>query len=323
MELSTITRALQQDPVWFVFVNVLLEQIGLPVPALPTLLLAGSLAVNLGQVGQILGAAILASVAADWLWYWAGSVFGYRVLAVLCKLSINPASCVTQTEGRFVRWGLVSLLVAKFIPGFSVVAPPIAGALRMSLPGFLLAAAGGAALWALTALGAGWALRGSVLDALGMLNQHMNGALLASAALLGLWLGWKFWRKYQFRKSSVLPHISADELLRAMQGELPPLLLDLRGATLLAQTEPIAGALATDLDRLDGAVANWPKDRPIVTLCACPEDAGAIQAARHLIEHGFTSVRPLAGGYEAWLAAARADIPSGSAPKIQPQVPAQ
>ncbi|WP_246264483.1 DedA family protein [Aromatoleum toluvorans] len=133
MDLSQITEAIQRDAVWVVFVNVLLQQLGLPVPAVPTLLVAGSLAAGSGQAGAMLVAAVCASVVADWLWYLAGRLFGYRVLSGLCRLSINPASCVTQTEARFVRWGLWSLVVAKFVPGFSTVAPPIAGSLRLSL----------------------------------------------------------------------------------------------------------------------------------------------------------------------------------------------
>lgn len=130
-----------------VFANVFLQQLGLPIPAVPTLLVVGSLVAGISETGLIIVAMVLASVLADWIWYLSGRAFGYRVLSGLCKLSINPASCVTQTEDRFLRWGLWSLVVAKFIPGFSTVAPPIAGALRMSLSGFLTAAAAGALLW--------------------------------------------------------------------------------------------------------------------------------------------------------------------------------
>jgi rhodanese-related sulfurtransferase len=76
----------------------------------------------------------------------------------------------------------------------------------------------------------------------------------------------------------------------------PPLLLDLRGATMIAQTGPIIGARVAEHDFLHEAVGDWPKDRPIVTLCACPEDAGAVQAAQHLLTAGYLSVKPLRGG---------------------------
>ncbi|HCZ13944.1 MAG: VTT domain-containing protein [Candidatus Accumulibacter phosphatis] len=309
MELSQIIQAVQQDAVTVVFVNVLLQQLGLPVPAVPTLLLAGSLAATPGHLGQVLAAAIVASVIADWLWYRAGRVFGYRALAGLCKLSINPASCVSQTEARFIRWGLSSIVVAKFVPGFSTVAPPIAGALRMHLPGFLMAAGAGACLWAGLALGAGWLLKDEVQAAIGALDRHTGTALAVVLPLIGAWLGWKLWQKYRFRRSSTVPHITPDELIEALRSQQPPLILDLRGATMIAETDAVPGAKVAEHDRLDDAVGDWPRSRPIVTLCACPEDAGAIAAARHLLDDGYLSVRVLQGGYDAWLAATRNDPP--------------
>lgn len=302
MDIAQITETLRQDAVTVVFFNVLLQQLGLPVPAVPTLLLAGSLAATSGSLGQVLAAAVVASVLADWLWYWSGKVFGYRVLAGLCKLSINPSSCVSQTEARFIRWGISSLVVAKFIPGFSTVAPPIAGALRMSQAGFLLAAGAGAALWAGAALGAGWLLQDAVQSAIAALERHAARALLVVLVLLAVWLGWKLWQKYRFRKFCAVPHVTPAELLAALDSDTPPLVLDLRGATMIAATGPIVGARVAEHDFLHEAVGDWPKDRPIVTLCACPEDAGAVQAARHLLNAGYLSVKPLKGGYEAWLA---------------------
>ena len=308
MELSQISESLQRDAVWVVFLNVLLQQAGLPVPAVPTLLLAGSLAVSSNQLANILAAAIVASVIADWMWYLAGRAFGYRVLSGLCKLSINPGSCVSQTEARFVRWGLGSLVVAKFIPGFSTVAPPIAGSLRMALPGFLLAAAAGAALWAGLALGAGWILRREVQTVISALDEQAGSVLVVVVGIVAIWLSWKLWQKYRFRQWSAVPHITPAELLAAMEAQQPLLLLDLRGHSMVAETGPIVGATIAEHDRLLDAVGNWPRNQPIVTLCACPEDAGAVQAARRLLAEGYLSVRPLRGGYEAWLAARNAPV---------------
>jgi membrane protein DedA with SNARE-associated domain len=114
MNAAEIATAVERNAVPVVFLNVLVQQLGLPVPAMPTLLLAGSLALGPLPLGQVLATAVLASVLADAAWYGAGRAFGYRVLSGLCTLSINPASCLSQTEARFVRWGLPSLVVAKF-----------------------------------------------------------------------------------------------------------------------------------------------------------------------------------------------------------------
>ncbi len=299
MNVTEVAGAIERNAAEFVFVNVLLQQLGLPVPAVPTLLLAGSLAAGALPLAEALAVAVAASLLADWLWYLAGRVFGYRVLSGLCRLSISPSTCVSQTEARFVRWGLPSLVVAKFVPGFSTVAPPIAGALRMSLSGFLFASGIGAMLWAGLALGAGWLLRGAVTDAIAALDRHRGQAVTVAALALALWLAWKFWQRYRFRRLAAVPHILPAELVAALAGDEPPLLLDLRGASMVAETGPVPGAVVAEHDRLDQAVRDWPKERPIVTLCACPQDAGAVQAARRLLDRGFVSVRPLKGGYDA------------------------
>jgi membrane protein DedA with SNARE-associated domain/rhodanese-related sulfurtransferase len=301
MDLAPLIDALQRNAVWVVFANVFLQQVGLPIPAVPTLMVAGSLAGLSGQAAELLAAAVLASVIADWLWYRAGRAFGYRILTGLCRLSLNPGSCVSETETRFMRWGVWSLVVAKFIPGFSTVAPPIAGSLRMPLPSFVAAAAAGAALWAGAAILAGWVLRDQLRFALDLMSRH---AILVGAAIalaFGLWLAGKLWQKYRFERLAKIPHISPAQLMEALQSEAPPLLLDFRGPALVAQTGQLAGATQADLHDLAQALGDWPKDHRIVTLCACPEDATAVQAARDLAKMGYTAVRPLQGGYDAWV----------------------
>lgn len=305
MDLSQITEAIQRDAVWVVFVNVLLQQLGLPVPAVPTLLVAGSLAAGSGQAGAMLAAAVGASVVADWVWYLAGRIFGYRVLSGLCRLSLNPGSCVTQTEARFMRWGVWSLVVAKFVPGFSTVAPPIAGSLRMPLPGFLAAAAAGAALWAGGAILAGWWLRDELQSALAAMSRHGSTMIVGVALALGGWIAWKLWQRYRFEKLAAIPHVTPLELMEALASDTPPLLLDLRSASMVAETGPVAGARTADVQRLMDVVGDWPRDRPIVTMCACPADATAVRAAHVLAGLGYAAARPLRGGYEAWLAANR------------------
>ena len=123
----------------FVFANVLIEQVGLPIPALPTLVLAGALAAD-GKLSAplVLAVAVAASVIADYPWFLAGRRFGYRALRAVCRLSVSPESCVRQTEGIFERFGLMSLALAKFIPPYSTVAPPLAGIMGTRTAEFLL-----------------------------------------------------------------------------------------------------------------------------------------------------------------------------------------
>jgi len=249
----------------------------------------------------MLAAAVLASVIADCIWYLAGRAFGYRVLSGLCRLSINPGSCVSETEARFVRWGVWSLVIAKFVPGFSTVAPPIAGSLRMALPGFIAAAGLGAAIWAGAAILTGWVLRAGVQTAIESMSRNGPTAIAAIAFGLFAWLAWKLWQKYRFEQLAAIPHITPAELMAALASDAPPVLLDFRGSALIAQTGPVAGATQAHLDDLPRCVSQWPKHQHIVTLCACPGDATAVRAALGLSKLGYTSVHPLKGGYEAWM----------------------
>ena len=301
MTTADITATMQGNAVWVVFANVLLQQLGLPVPAVPTLLAAGSLAMSFGQAGQLLAAAILASVFADLLWYVAGRAFGYRVLSGLCKLSLNPGSCVSSAEALFMRWGARSLVVAKFIPGFSTVGPPIAGSLKLPLPSFLAAASVGAGLWAGSAILTGWILRAQVHAAMAILTGHEALAIGVLALAVGLWLGWVIWKKRRFEQSSAIPHITPAGLMAAMNSDTPPLLLDLRGPALIAISGPIAGATPVQLDDLSRTASLWPRHRPIVTLCSCPNDATAVRAAHNLMKLGYASAKPLRGGYDSWM----------------------
>ena len=302
MELSDISRTIQTDAALLAFVNVLLQQLGLPVPAVPTLMVIGSLTVLPSTAMLTLVAAVSASVLADAVWYVAGRMFGYRLLNGLCRLSINPGSCVTQTESRFARWGVWSLVVAKFIPGFSTVAPPIAGSLKMPIASFLLASGIGAALWAGLALTAGWLVREELQGLLSFFSGNGTGVIGIAVVIVSVWILWKFWQKARFEKLAAIPHIKIDALMTLMNSDTPPLLLDLRGAILVAEGIKIAGARIAEHADLETAVGDWPKDALIVTLCACPQDAGAVQAARAIMAMGYRKVQPLDGGFEAWQA---------------------
>lgn len=299
MNITELTESIQHNAVWVVFANVLLQQLGLPIPAVPTLLLAGSLALSYGFAGKILAAAILASVVADWIWYFAGRAYGYSLLVGLCKLSINPGMCVTSAESMFTRWGPWSLVVAKFVPGFSTVGPPIAGSMRLPLPTFMLAAAIGAGLWAGAALLAGWIFRAEVhlmIEVLGNQGLTMLGIALLTIAI---WLAWKLWQRQRFERLARIPHINAVQLRAVFDSGVPLLLLDLRGESAVAVEGEIDRAMQVQRKDLHDAVRQWPKQDAIVTFCGCPQDATAVEAAHALMKAGFTSVRPLKGGYAA------------------------
>jgi membrane protein DedA with SNARE-associated domain/rhodanese-related sulfurtransferase len=294
-----VTASFQESILSVVFVNVLLQQLGFPMPAVPTLLVAGSLAATSSGLIQVMAVAMSASLCADVLWYAAGRAFGYRVLIGLCKLSLNPGSCVTTTEGLFLRWGVWSLVVAKFIPGFSIVGPPIAGALKLPFSSFLAASATGACLWAGTAALAGWLWHDQVSWLLQAAVRNGAGALALIAAVVATWLAWVVWQRRRFNRLASIPYLMPAELMREMASDTPPLLLDLRGADQIASSGSIKGAVQAQVNDLQRAVGQLGPDSLIVTLCACPADATAIRAAHMLAKMGFKVVRPMRGGYDA------------------------
>lgn len=155
-------------------VYVLAKQLGLPLPAAPVLVAAGALAGS-GELGfaQVIGLALLASLAADVLWYEIGRRYGRRVLRFLCHRSLEPGSCVRRTEGAFVRTGAWSLVVAKFVPGLSTVAPPLAGMVRIRLWRFLLLDGAGILAWALAYAGLGY-LFGHPLERIAQWSWRMG-----------------------------------------------------------------------------------------------------------------------------------------------------
>jgi membrane protein DedA with SNARE-associated domain len=179
-----------------VFICVLLEQLGAPVPALPLLLLAGArAAAEEAFAWRALGLATAACMIADTSWYFAGRRYGRPVLSLLCRASLTPDSCIEKTELSFARRAFLTVLVSKFIPGVSTLAPPLAGAMRMSLGAFLLIDLAGALLWIGSALTLGWLLRDQLEQVTGLLMDLGTKALLGLVVLLAVYIAWKVLRR--------------------------------------------------------------------------------------------------------------------------------
>jgi membrane protein DedA with SNARE-associated domain/rhodanese-related sulfurtransferase len=288
-----------------VFGNVLAEQIGVPVPAMPTLIIAGGLAAG-GKLSAaaVFAVALIACVIADVAWYVAGRLYGNRVMRLLCGISLTPDSCVSQTQERFERWGINSLLVAKFIPGISLLAPPLAGATRIGWLPFLAYNTAGGALWVAAGVGGGMLLGSQIERLLAQLQSYGSLAVIVICALIIGYVAFKWWERHRFYKMLRMARISVDELYRLMDAGVAPLIVDVRSQ--IARTlEPrhIPGALHLPLHGFEEHIQELPRDREIILYCSCPNEASAAQVAKLLIDSGFVRVRPLHGGLEAWIAA--------------------
>lgn len=261
---------LSQYGVLLVFGNVLLSQAGLPLPATPVLIVAGAL-VRDGQLSLalVLLAAVAASLIGDLPWYAAGRKGGYRVLNVLCRLSIEPDSCVKQTETKFERWGAPSLLIAKFVPGFSTVAPPVAGAMHLSLPLFLVYSAVGALLWAGVFVVLGMVFHTQVDYLLKWLSDMGTLAFGAIAAMIGFYLLVKWVERRLFIRVMRMARVTADELQALMHSNEPLIVLDARSAT-GRKLDPrhIPGAMPVDITAPSHDIGEVTPDHHIVVYCS-------------------------------------------------------
>jgi membrane protein DedA with SNARE-associated domain/rhodanese-related sulfurtransferase len=300
----TLVNLIVQFGLGLVFLNVLLEQAGIPLPAVPTLVVAGAyLAGDTQGVLALLGTGVAAAVIADTGWYLTGRRYGMRVLRTLCRISLSPDSCVTQTESIFSRFGPASMLFAKFVPGFASVATAMAGAVGLRYWKFLLFDAIGAALWVGVAIALGRIFReaiGEILDTLAAMGKY--GLLLVLIALAA-YVASKWWRRRQFIAQLRMDRVSVDELRTMIDEDRERLILDVRSALVQAASGRIPGARPVDIERIAEDLDGVPKDGEVVVYCACPNEASAVKVAQALQKVGFRRVRPLHGGIDAWIAA--------------------
>jgi membrane protein DedA with SNARE-associated domain len=251
------------------FALVFAEQIGLPLPAIPVLLAAGALA-GAGSIhfGLALGLGVVASLVSDLVWYEIGRRRGAKVLNLLCRISLEPDSCVRRTEGVFAKHGAKSLLVAKFIPGLNTVAPPLAGIFHMRLHRFLLYDAGGALLWAGGFMGLGWLFSDQIEWLAGHAASLGGWLLVLIFGGLGLYLAAKYIQRQRFLRSLRVARITPEELKRWLDAGENVVIVDLRHSVdFEADPEVIPGAVHLATEDLEAAHDAIPRDRDIILYC--------------------------------------------------------
>lgn len=301
--METLLQLITVYGLWFVFLNVLIEQLGAPLPAYPVLMVTGALAAR-GEfhVAALLATAVGACLIADAVWFAIGGWMGRRVLRQLCRISLSPDGCVRQTESVFIRFGAASLMVAKFVPGFATVATALAGAMRIRRTPFLVYDTIGATLWVGVGLALGWLFSPAIDDIVATLAQLGRWGLLLLLAAIAVFVASKWWQRHRFNLQLRMARLTPDDLATLIaQGE-QPLIVDVRSPVARADGH-IAGAISVTEEPDAPALLAHPKEGLIVVYCACPNDASAVMAARKLIQRGYLNVRPLKGGIDAWTAA--------------------
>jgi membrane protein DedA with SNARE-associated domain len=248
---------------------VFAEQSGVPVPSIPLLLAAGALAGS-HQLNLVASLFIVtfAAVSADSLWYQLGRRKGIKVLQFLCKITIEPDSCVRRTEGVFSRQGARSLILAKFLPGLSTVAPPLAGIFHMRPRRFLLFDAAGSFLWASTFLGLGYVFSGQI-ERIAEHAASLGGWLVVIlVGALASYLGYKFIARRRFLRELRIARITVEELKHKLDSGEDLAIVDLRHSMdFEADPETIPGAFRVDAKELEDKNELLPRDREIILYC--------------------------------------------------------
>jgi membrane protein DedA with SNARE-associated domain/rhodanese-related sulfurtransferase len=285
-----------------IFGAVFAEQIGLPFPSEPFLLAGGGLAGS-GHLSLALavGLAAVASLIGDTFWYWLGRTRGPRVMSWLCRMSLEPDSCVRRTQGIFDRYGAKSLVVAKFVPGLSTIAPPLAGVVGMPLAQFLAFSAVAGAVWGGAYLVLGWIFSSELEMVAAFLDELGSWTFAIFAAAIGGYVGWKWVSRQRFLKKINVARITPEELKTKLDHGEEMIVVDVRDRVDF-QAEPaiIPGALHMTVDELDARHGEIPRERDIVLYCTCPSEETSARAALLLRKRGIERIRPLAGGYHGW-----------------------
>jgi membrane protein DedA with SNARE-associated domain len=246
---------------------VLLEQLGLPVPAAPLLIAAGALA-RAGKMNLTFAVALafIAVILADLFWYSLGRYRGGRILKLLCRISLEPDSCVRRTENLFIRHGVRSLLVAKFIPGLNTAAPSLAGVFRMPVRRFLIFDSLGGFFWVVTITSLGLILS----DQLERIALRWGGWLVAVlAGSLAAYVLWKFIQRRRFIHRLRIARITPQELMDKLAAKESISIVDLRQPMdIEAFPQMIPGALRMAMEEIEERHGEIPRDRDVVLYCS-------------------------------------------------------
>lgn len=252
-----------------VFGWVFLEQAGMPVPSIPVLLAAGALSGSRQfNFFACLAFSTLASICADIVWYELGRTKGIKILQFLCKVSLEPDSCVRRTEGIFELHGARSLIWAKFVPGLNAVATPLAGIFRMRPHKFLLFDALGAALWSGTYLGLGFLFSGEIERIARNASTLGGWMVVLLVAALAAYIFGKYVARQKFLRKLRIARISAEELKRKLDAGENVAIVDLRHSLdFEADPEVIPGAIHIDSTELTEKNNLWLRDREVILYC--------------------------------------------------------
>ena len=300
--MSEIYDLLVRHGTVILFLVVFIDRIGIPLPSAPWLLAAGALAVG-GKMNLLTALVTAASggLLADMIWFYLGRHYGNRVLGLLCRISFEPDSCARRTQNLYTRHGMRGLIMSKFIPGLSTLAPPLAGNSGISTLRFLFFDGLGSMLHAACLILVGALFSRQLEQIINALVSLGHGAIGVVAGLAAVYIGYKYFHRYRLLRELRMARITVDELHQQQEAGEKPIILDLRPHLELAQNPSlIRGAIHMTMDEVEHRHLEIPRDRDIILYCSCPNEVSSAKVALNLHRKGIARVRPLLGGIDAW-----------------------
>ena len=251
-----------------VFIVIFLEQLGLPIPAAPILILAGALcAGGMLSFHLVLFLAVLACFLGDVIWYAIGRSKGRGVLKTLCRLSLSPDSCVRQTENSFLRYGMNSLLFAKFVPGLNTIAPPMAGMVQSNFFSFFWRDILGSVIYSIALILPGFLFERRIFEITEVLEEVGRSLLWLILAAIGLYVLFKFVRLKLLQRLLYKERITPQELYQRIQEGEALTLVDLRSNMPDGNIQKLPGAIQILPGEIDKHIDQLSRDRWIVMYC--------------------------------------------------------
>jgi membrane protein DedA with SNARE-associated domain/rhodanese-related sulfurtransferase len=279
---------------------VFLEQLGLPLPAVPVLLGMGALSrTGHFSITAVLVLALMGSLSADLIWFYLGRRYGRSVLQMICRIALEPDFCVRRTEDAFVKRGMWTIPFAKFVPGLNAAAVPLAGMIRTDFIRFLAFDTVSLLVWAGVYATLGYVFSNQLEHLAVYLAQFGNSVLVMVVVILGTYIAHKYLERQRFLKTIEIDRITPEELKSRMDTS-EVIVLDLRNQLdVNFDRFRIPGAFHV-LPEVLGQRGDIPRDREIVLYCTCPNEATSAKVAQQLRRLGVKRVRPLEGGLAAW-----------------------
>jgi membrane protein DedA with SNARE-associated domain/rhodanese-related sulfurtransferase len=281
------------------FAAVFLEAIGLPVPAALVLLIAGGAAANgTINIGYALSGTVLVMLAGDMLMFLLGRFTGWWLLGVLCRISLNPESCILRAADSFYRRGRMLLVVAKFVPGINTMAPPLAGSMNMRVWPFLQLDLAGAVLYIGAYFGIGFIFSGALAALTRGYQQFGRVFSWCVFVLIVGYIGFQVGLWIRARRLSAVPFVVPAEAAHELANGA--WIYDVRSHGYLdAKAKRIQGSRRLDPNAIHQSRAEFPSDRPVYVYCTCVREATSARVARELQQHGVR-VAVIKGGLRAW-----------------------